>query len=162
MKTIAGTLDKKGRGKRLRDYVVKSELPAFKNGPEGHVRVSDDGKSYVITTMAGISIAFDLCGACSFHVKRCKCSRGPSLPRSVEYVWDQDEALHHGEEWNHQHRNYRGSFTAREAKRNLRMTLPAAPTAYVVAEKKRLSVYVDLARKDRAEAVQRLLRGKKK
>lgn len=166
MKTISGTL-KKGRGKRLSDY-TKSQLRPFRNGPEGHVTISESGDAYVITTVRGTRIAFDMCGRCGIHVKHCTCSRGPTLPRGVEHAWDRDVALSKGEDWDHHHPSYKGSFTARETKRNQRITMPSlvakssAPTVVTVQATKRLSVYIERARKNRVEGVKRLLRGRKK
>lgn len=166
MKTIGGTL-KKGRGKRLSDY-VKPQLRPFSNGPKDHVTVGEGGDYYVITTLRGTRIAFDMCGRCGVHVKHCKCASGSSLPRAIEYVWDQDAAEAKGEEWDYNHPNYKGSFTARETKKNQRITMPSLvakstpPTVVVAKTPKRLSVYIERARKNREDGVKRLLRGKRK
>lgn len=160
MKTIAGAL-KKGRNKKLK----KPTLRPFTNGPEGYVSVSESGKAYTITTLCGTKVAFDMCGRCGIHVIACKCQRGPSLPRGVEYIWDQDEALSKGEEWDHHHPNYRGSFTAREAKRNLRFTMPAPSfelkTSTEAKPPKSLALYAKRATKMRERGVKRLLKGKR-
>lgn len=77
--------------------------------PPGSTTLADNGSMFLTTTPKGTVIAWDLCGSCSVNVKACKCAR-PSPPRSVTYIWYQDEADRNGEDWNPMHRNYSVRF----------------------------------------------------
>ena len=155
MKTIESVLGKKGRSGH-------TTLRPFTKGPDGHVMVSDDGKYYVLIAPSGTRIAFDTCGRCSLHVRICKCADSPTLPRSIEYIWDSEQARSKGEEWNSGHPNYKGSFTARETKRNLRMSIPDFKPSAAPKPRKRLSDYIKRIKRNRMAGVKRLLLGKRK
>lgn len=107
--------------KRLSDYV--NSLPPFPNEPKGYVKIARGRNAYVLTTLQGTKVSFDLCGYCSQHVKHCACRRGPTVPRAVEYIWDSDKAHHNGEEWDMSHPDYSGSLTHRENRSTLRLTI---------------------------------------
>lgn len=62
----------------------------------------------------GLHVAWDTCGGCAWYWSLCKCAAGLRSPRSVEYIFDQINALAAGQEWDHNHPHYRGSFTRAE------------------------------------------------
>lgn len=77
--------------------------------PAGSTVLSDDGTVLLTTTPRGTVIGWDTCGRCGVHMRSCACA-SPSAPRSVTYIWHQDNALQKGEEWSPDHPDYRKDF----------------------------------------------------
>ena len=59
-------------------------------------------------------VAWDMCGLCTHYFTLCTCSKGLSVPRSVEYIYDSIVAKQNGEEWDLNHPNYKGSLSKAE------------------------------------------------
>lgn len=57
-----------------------------------------------------VDIAWTTCGACYETPFNCRCPNGIQVPRSVEYIWDKNEAEIKGEEWTIYHPHYYGSL----------------------------------------------------
>lgn len=57
-----------------------------------------------------VDIAWTNCGGCMNPVFQCKCPGGIRVPRSVEYIYDQNRAQIAGEDWGIYHPNYYGSL----------------------------------------------------
>lgn len=59
----------------------------------------------------GVYVAWWSCRACSANFSQCRCRYGITPPRSIEYIYDQTNALRAGDEWSIHHPHYKGSFT---------------------------------------------------
>ena len=82
----------------------------------------------------GLHVAWDTCGGCAWYWSLCRCANGLRAPRSVEYIFDQINALAAGQEWDHNHPHYRGSFTradrmAKASRLEARYSAPPSWTA---------------------------------
>lgn len=84
--------------------------------PDGtHFKVDPKtGSVQALVTVApgGTKVAWDNCGQCHNHISHCKCVRGITAPRSIEYIVDASAAIQAGEAWDMTHPNYRGSLRA--------------------------------------------------
>jgi hypothetical protein len=75
-------------------------------------------RSLVTVMPDGLHVVHFTCGACSaLSIFNCKCRRGLTVPRSVEFIYDQITALKKGEEWGFHHPDYSGSLRRAEAER---------------------------------------------
>lgn len=161
--------------------------PVLKLLPKGSTTLNKTKTAYLTTTALGTKIAWDNCGRCYAHVLLCKCDSGPTAPRSIEYIYDQDMALSKGEEWGPGHRNYKGTFRAKHAKKERTtfwMPEPTVPQtsvadepvrkrksltktltsddAKLLSDKKSLDRRAASAEKSSTEQVLKLLKGKKR
>lgn len=76
-------------------------------------------ESMVTVMPDGLSVAWWLCRICKQDVKYCKCARGVSVCRSIEWIYDKTVAHMAGQEWDINHLNYSGSLTRAYRERNL-------------------------------------------
>ena len=86
----------------------------------------------ITVTSQGLHLGWSQCKDCSLMVPDCVCSKGAGVSSAIEHIYNSDLARANGEQWDHTHRNYKGTLRKQPTNTHKKLVRPVPTPAEVV------------------------------